>query len=63
MRGYYAMPLLWGEQVIGWANINVREGKMETDIGFVGKRPKDKKFHEELDVEIERIRRFCFVGR
>ena len=26
--GYYALPLLWREQVAGWANVNVREQRM-----------------------------------
>ena len=25
LRGYYAMPVLWGDRVIGWANAEVRE--------------------------------------
>ena len=24
--GYYALPLLWQEQIIGWGNVTVAEG-------------------------------------
>ena len=39
VRGYYAMPLLWCDQVIGWANAGMVAGKLAVKIGFVGKRP------------------------
>jgi hypothetical protein len=26
VRGYYAMSLLWGDRVIGWANVSVASG-------------------------------------
>src|SRR6185295_16125440 len=26
--GYYAMPLLWRDRVIGWANLSVKEGQL-----------------------------------
>ena len=28
--GYYALPLLWREQVIGWANLATREGALQS---------------------------------
>jgi uncharacterized protein len=31
--GYYALPLLWRERVIGWANITVSNGALVADIG------------------------------
>ena len=24
VRGYYAMPMLWGDRFIGWANVGAR---------------------------------------
>ena len=28
-RGYYALPLLWRDRVIGWANLSVKNGELE----------------------------------
>jgi uncharacterized protein YcaQ len=56
--GYYAMPLLWRDRVIGWANVAVRNGALECDIGFVGSRPSEKSFARELEEELDRIRNF-----
>jgi hypothetical protein len=57
--GYYAMPLLWRERVIGWANLSVRNGELEIDIGYVASQPpRERMFHRELEAEIERMRDF-----
>jgi uncharacterized protein YcaQ len=57
--GYYAMPLLWRERVIGWANVSVRNGELEIDIGYVASQPpRERMFQRELEVEIERMRDF-----
>ncbi|MBO9687026.1 MAG: YcaQ family DNA glycosylase [Mitsuaria chitosanitabida] len=47
--GHYALPLLWGEQVIGWANLKVEHGTLVPDLGFIGKRPRDAAFRTALD--------------
>ena len=56
--GYYAMPLLWRDRVIGWANVAVRNGALECDIGFVGSKPGEKVFERELQAELDRMRTF-----
>lgn len=62
--GYYALPLLWRDQVIGWANLSVKEtpGSRELappDLGYVaGKAPRDRAFRRELEAELERLRVF-----
>ncbi len=59
VRGYYAMPLLWADQVIGWSNVSATDdGGIDVDVGFVDGRPKSKAFSRELDAEIERVRIF-----
>ena len=58
VRGYYAMPLLWCDKVIGWANASVALGRLTVDIGFVGNRPREKDFRLELDAEIARLESF-----
>ena len=63
MRGYYAMPLLWGEMIIGWVNAAVADGNLEIDLGFAGKRPAGKYFRNELEAEISRLKIFLNIKR
>ena len=58
-RGYYALPLLWRDRIIGWGNVSATNGNVQMDLGFVdGRRPRDRAFARELDAEIERLRVF-----
>jgi len=57
--GYYALPLLWRDHVIGWANVSVRAGALHADVGYVsGSPPDDPAFRRELDLELDRMRGF-----
>jgi uncharacterized protein YcaQ len=57
--GYYALPLLWREHVIGWANVSMRGGAMEAQCGYVrGHAPRERQFKRALDLELERLRSF-----
>jgi uncharacterized protein YcaQ len=56
--GYYALPLLWREQVIGWANASVKNGALDLDPGYVAQHPRERAFKRELDAEIDRLREF-----
>ena len=56
LRGYYAMPLLWRDAVVGWANVTGPAGAV--DIGFVRGRPRERAFQRELDAEIARLEGF-----
>jgi uncharacterized protein YcaQ len=58
VRGYYAMPLLWCDRVIGWANAEMAGNKVTVEVGFVGKRPADREFKQELEGEIARLETF-----
>jgi uncharacterized protein YcaQ len=60
--GYYAMPLLWRDRVVGWANVGVRQGRMEPAVGFVGPRIGDPAFAMALDAELHRLHRFLGLG-
>ena len=55
LRGYYALPLLWVDRVIGWANANVVNEKLSIEIGYVKQRPRDRDFRPELEAEIARL--------
>jgi uncharacterized protein YcaQ len=58
-RGYYALPLLWRDRVIGWGNLVVKDGALMTELGYVaGKPPRDRAFKRELAAELERMRIF-----
>ena len=53
VRGYYAMPLLWRDEVIGWGNLSVVEGRLRTELGYIsGRAPQDKTFGQALDAEL-----------
>ena len=57
--GYYALPLLWRDRVIGWANLAVKNGTLLADFGFVqGQPPNDRAFQRELEAELSRMRLF-----
>ena len=55
--GYYAMPLLWRDRVIGWANLSIKDGALVYDLGYVAT-PNDPLFKRELEVELDRVRDF-----
>ncbi len=59
VRGYYALPLLWRGQVIGWGNVAVKAGRLVPDIGHVsGKPPRGAAYRAALDDELGRISGF-----
>jgi uncharacterized protein YcaQ len=58
VRGYYAMPLLWGQHVIGWANLTRDAAELHAEFGFVTKRPREREFGVQLEAELERLRAF-----
>jgi uncharacterized protein len=61
-RGYYALPLLWRDRVIGWGNLSAKDGQLVADIGYVdGRPPRDRPFKRELEAELERMRTFLGV--
>lgn len=57
--GYYALPLLWRDDVIGWGNLAVSAGTLTHDIGYVaGHAPRERAFKGELAAELARMRAF-----
>ena len=57
--GYYALPMLWREQVIGWANLATREGALQPAFGYAtGSAPKQAAFRAALDDELQRMAQF-----
>ena len=59
IRGYYAMPLLWRDRVIGWGNLSVKDDRLQADFGYVAKNPpQEAVFRRELEAELHRVHRF-----
>lgn len=62
LLGYYALPLLWRDKVIGWGNVGVEKGKLTAALGYVsGQMPREPAFKRELTAELERMG--MFLGR
>jgi uncharacterized protein len=54
VRGYYAMPLLWREEVIGWGNLAVVAGRLQAELGYVsGTPPQDAAYPSALQAELD----------
>jgi len=59
VRGHYALPLLWRDQVIGWGNLSLTGGMLVHDIGYVsGRAPHDAAFSAALSDELSRMQAF-----
>jgi uncharacterized protein YcaQ len=56
--GHYAMPMLWCEQILGWANLKVVDGRLQHKLGFVGSRPRGSAFQRALDEALEQMQEF-----
>ena len=59
VRGYYALPLLWRDQVIGWGNLSARDGALQAELGYVcGQAPREAGFAAALAAELDSLRVF-----
>ena len=56
--GHYAMPMLWREQVLGWANLKVVDGRLQHELGFAGPRPRGGDFQLALDEALHQMQEF-----
>jgi uncharacterized protein YcaQ len=57
--GYYALPLLWRDSVIGWGNLSVKHGELLSEFGYIQSHPpRDRAFRRELEAELDRMRAF-----
>jgi uncharacterized protein YcaQ len=56
--GYYAMPLLWVDRIIGWANCSIAGDRLDVATGFVADAPRGRDFRRALDREIARMENF-----
>jgi uncharacterized protein len=61
--GYYAMPLLWRDRIVGWANLSVEKGRLKSEFGYVESRAhRDRSFKRELEAELDRMRSFLSIA-
>ncbi len=64
VRGYYALPLLWRDQVIGWGNLAWVDGVLTAELGYVrGKAPRESAFGQALGEELARMQAFLSGAR
>jgi uncharacterized protein YcaQ len=62
--GYYALPLLWHERVIGWGNLTATDRGLRCSFGYVGGRaPRDRAFRIGLETELARMRTFLGMAQ
>jgi hypothetical protein len=61
--GYYALPLVWQDRVIGWGNLALTRGALRSAFGYVsGSEPQDPAFRAGLEAELARISLFLGLG-
>jgi len=56
--GYYALPMLWQDRAVGYANLKVSGGVLEADFGYPLGEPQGTLFKKALERELERVRVF-----
>jgi uncharacterized protein YcaQ len=61
--GYYAMPLLFADKVIGWVNLTLEQGHLRVEPGFVRSPPKGRDFCRAFDAEVARMEAFLAVPK
>jgi len=60
-RGYYALPILWRDDIIGWVNASVINDRLKLQIGYVHKAPKSKAYGKALEEEASRMAVFLHL--
>jgi uncharacterized protein len=58
--GYYALPLLWRDNVIGWANVEADRdrGTVTIDCGYAVGKPRGAAFRAAFEAEVARLKMF-----
>jgi len=60
-RGYYALPLLWRDEIIGWVNASVMNDRLKLQIGYLHKAPRSKAYGKALEEEASRMAVFLHL--
>ena len=61
VRGYYAMPILWQDDVVGWANATVSEKLLTVEVGYERKPKNVRSFRSALEQEISDLATFLHL--
>jgi uncharacterized protein YcaQ len=56
--GYYALPLLWHDRVVGWGNALVAASRLQLKLGYADGAPREPEFRAALADEKARLREF-----
>lgn len=56
--GYYAMPVLWRDRIIGWANASVKNAQLTVEFGYATKRPQEQAYRQSAQKEIADLANF-----
>jgi uncharacterized protein YcaQ len=56
--GHYAMPMLWGERMLGWGNLKVVGGRLQHELGFAALWPRDRAFQRALEEALQQMQEF-----
>ena len=56
--GYYALPVLWDDRFVGWANVSWQDGALDVGVGYRDGRPRGRDFARAFEDEVERLRAF-----
>ena len=59
--GYYALPLLWRDRVMGWGNLAVKGGELKSEFGYVESPTRERSYKRELEAELARMRAFLGI--
>jgi uncharacterized protein YcaQ len=61
--GYYALPLLWRDRVVGWGNLTIKSGVLHSAFGYAsGDVPRDAGFQRALEADVARVATFLRVS-
>ena len=56
--GYYALPMLWRDRVVGWGNASVRDGRLSLKLGYPVGTIREPEFRAEVAAERARLTEF-----
>jgi uncharacterized protein YcaQ len=56
--GYYALPLLWQDAIIGWVNAGLSGEVLSLERGFIARPPRSRDFARAFDAEAARLEQF-----
>jgi len=56
--GYYAMPVLWQEWIVGWANAAVENDRLNVQFGYPEQRPAEREYRDAAEMEVARLAAF-----